>query len=276
VRRYTWLVLDITKRLLQAAEGGDAVLLASVLEPGELPLAPGARLLVERGGARMGTLGDSRLDDLVAAAAEEAFAEHSTATVYVTESGLSDRTVQGATSIYLEVVEAKPVFFIVGGGHIGRSLSKLADFLDFHVVVLDDREDFANAERLPEADEILCEDYEAAIDRYPIGPNTSVVMVTRGHKQDELALRRVLGRGAGYVGMIGSRRRTATVLEHLRDEGYDEAELARVRTPIGLSIGAETPEEIAISIMAEVIMLRRRSGTGEPMYYRPAGLRGGT
>jgi xanthine dehydrogenase accessory factor len=249
------------------------VLLASVLEPGPLSLAPGARLLVERGGARMGSLGDVRLDELVAAAAEEAFAEHSTATVYVTDSGLSERTVHGATSIYLEVVEAKPVFFVVGGGHIGRSLSKLADFLDFHVVVLDDREDFANSERLPEADEILCEDYESAIDRYPINANTSIVMVTRGHKQDELALRHALGRGAGYIGMIGSRRRTATVLEHLRDEGYDEAELARVRTPIGLSIGAETPEEIAISIMAEVIMLRRRSGTGEPMYYRPAGLR---
>jgi xanthine dehydrogenase accessory factor len=260
-------VLEITNRLLQAAEGGEPVLLASVLEAGPLNLAPGTRMLVERNGERIGSLSDPRIDDLVVAYAAEAFANHATETVYVTESGLSDRTVRGATSVYLEVVESKPVFLIVGAGHIGRSLSKLADFLDFHVAVLDDREDFANAERLPEADEVLCEDYESAIDRFPINANTAIVMVTRGHKQDELALRRCLGRGAGYLGMIGSRRRTAAVLEHLAEEGFERAELDRVRTPIGLDIGAETPEEIAISIMAEVIQLRR-GGTGAPMYFR--------
>jgi xanthine dehydrogenase accessory factor len=92
-------------------------------------------------------------------------------------------------------------------------------------------------------------------------------MVTRGHKQDELSLRKCLARGAGYVGMIGSRRRTGAVLEHLEAEGFDPVELAKVRTPIGLNIGAETPEEIAISIMAEVIMLRR-GGDGAVMYHR--------
>ncbi len=260
-------MLDITNRLLRAAEGGEPVLLASILEAGPLSVTPGARLLVERDGQRMGTLGDERIDDLVAASAAEAFANHATQTLYVTESGLSERTVRGATSVYIEVVESKPVFLIVGAGHIGRSLAKLADFLDFHVAVLDDREDFANEERLPEADDVICDDYEAALDRFPINANTSVVMVTRGHKQDELALRRCLGRGAGYLGMIGSRRRTAAVLEHLASEGFDRAELDRVRTPIGLDIGAETPEEIAISIMAEVIELRR-GGSGQPMYHR--------
>jgi xanthine dehydrogenase accessory factor len=144
---------------------------------------------------------------------------------------------------------------------------KLADFLDFHVVVIDDREDFADPQRLPEADQVLCMDYEEALDGLDINANTHVVMVTRGHKQDELALRHALGRGAGYVGMIGSRRRTATVLEHLEADGFDPAELARVRTPIGLDIGAETPEEIAIAIMAEVILLRR-GGSATPMYWR--------
>jgi xanthine dehydrogenase accessory factor len=185
---------------------------------------------------------------------------------------LSERTVAGATAIYIEAVEHKPVFLVVGAGPIGRRLAQLADMLDFHVAVLDDREEFANAERIPEADEILCEDFEEALGRYPIGPNTSVVMVTRGHKQDELSLRKVLGRGAGYVGMIGSKRRTGAVLRHLREEGFAMEDLAAVRTPIGLDIGAETPEEIAVSIMAEVILLRR-GGTGAPMYHRPAELR---
>jgi xanthine dehydrogenase accessory factor len=260
-------MLELTKRLLHAAEGGEPVLLASVLEAGPAPLTPGSRLLVEPSGATLGTLGDHALDALIAAYAPSAFASHTTETVYVAEGALSERMVRGATSVYLEVVESKPVFLVVGAGHIGRSLSKLTNFLGFHVTVLDDREDFANAERLPEADEVICDDFEAVLDRYPIGPNTYIVLVTRGHKRDELALRRCLGRGAAYLGMIGSKRRTATVLEHLRDEGFDPDELARVRTPIGLDIGAETPEEIAISIAAEVILLRR-GGTGAPMYWR--------
>jgi len=114
---------------------------------------------------------------------------------------------------------------------------------------------------------VICDDYEAALDRYTINANTSIVLVTRGHKQDEVSLRRCLGRGAGYLGMIGSKRRTATVLKHMQDEGYDPAELAKVRTPIGIDIGAETPEEIAISIMAEVVM-HRRGGSAKPMYHR--------
>ncbi len=260
------------------------MLLAAVLEPGPRPIAAGARLLVERDGSRTGALGDAELDALVAAYSASAFARHATETVYVIPAGeageeesepsatrsalaLSTRSRAGATAIYLEVVEHKPVFLVVGAGHVGRSLAKLADFLDFHVVVLDDREEFASAERLPEADEVICDDFEEALGRYPIDANTHVVMVTRGHKQDELSLRRVLGRGAAYVGMIGSKRRTGAVLEHLLAEGYPAAELATVRTPIGLDIGAETPEEIAVSILAEVVMLRN-GGAGGPMYHR--------
>ena len=265
-------MLDLTRRLMRAAEGGEPVLLAAVLEPGPRPLIAGARLLVERDASLAGTLGDTQLDALVAAYAPDAFANHAAETLYVGASQLSSRTIAGATSIYVEVVESKPVFIVVGAGHIGRSLSKLADFLDFHVVVVDDREDFANEERLPEADEVICGDYEESLGRYVINANTYIVMVTRGHKQDELSLRCCLGRGAAYLGMIGSKRRTATVIEHLRDEGFDPAELAKIHTPIGLDIGAETPEEIAISIMAEVIM-QRRGGTGATMYHRPARLR---
>jgi len=260
-------MLELTRRLLTAAEGGEPVVLASVLEAGPLAVAPGGRMLVERSGERRGSLGDPHLNDLVAAHALDAFPRHATETVYVADGGLTERVVAGATSIYVEVVEAKPVFLVVGAGHIGRSLAKLADVLDFHVVVLDDRDDFASEERLPEADRVICDDYEVALNDFPIDANTTIVLVTRGHKQDELSLRRCLGRGAGYLGMIGSKRRTTAVLDHLRDEGFPEEELAKVRTPIGLDIGAETPEEIAISITAEVIMLRR-GGHGGPMYSR--------
>jgi xanthine dehydrogenase accessory factor len=257
----------ITQRLLVAAEGGDPVLLASILEPGPRPVAPGSRLLVERDGTRAGTLGDPALDGLVTAFAREAFQNHAAETRYVSGETLVVRTVRDATAIYLEVVEARPVFLVVGAGHVGRSVARLADFLDFHVAILDDREEYADPTRVPEADEVILGDFDAELGRYPIDGRTHVVMVTRGHRQDELSLRRCLGRGAAYLGMIGSRRRTAAVLEHLAAEGFDRAELDRVRTPIGLDIGAETPEEIAVSIMAEVIALRR-GGTGAPMYYR--------
>ena len=260
-------MLELTQRLLRAAQGGEAVFLASVLEPGPRAIEAGARMLIERSGARMGSVGDPVLDDALAAFAPEAFPKHLAQTLYVSPDGLSERTIKDATAIYVEIVESKPVFMVVGAGHIGRSLAKIADFLDYHVVILDDREDFASSERVPWADEVLCDDYEAALEKYPIDSNTYITMVTRGHKQDELSLRKCLGRGAGYVGMIGSRRRTGAVLQHLRDEGFDPDELARVRTPIGLDIGAETPEEIAISIMAEVTMLRR-GGTGVVMYHR--------
>jgi len=268
-------MLELTRRIVEAAEGGEPVLVAVLIEPGpRAELVPGARLVVSRSGERLGSLGDPSLDELVAAYAPDAFERHAAESVYVGDGELSRRTIPGATCIYVEVVEPKPTFLIVGAGHIGRALAKLADFLDFHVAVIDDREEFADPQLIPEADEVICAPYDEALDRYPIGPNTYVVLVTRGHKHDELSLRHVVGRGAAYVGMIGSKRRTSAVLEHLLQDGFPLEELARVRTPIGLDIGAETPEEIAVSIMAEVIMLRR-GGKGGPMYWRPAHLRVG-
>jgi xanthine dehydrogenase accessory factor len=266
-------MLAITKRLLAAADGGEPVLLASLLEPGpDESLLQGSRLLVEADGSTLGSLGSAELDRLIADFAPGAFDEHMARTVYVDGDHLNTRTVRGATSVYVEVVEAKPTFLVVGAGHVGRSLVKLADFLDFHVAAIDDREDFADPELLPEADEVICADFEEALDSFKITSDTSIVLVTRGHKQDELSLKKCLGRGARYLGMIGSRRRSATVLEHLIEEGFSREEIAKVRTPIGLDIHAESPEEIAIAVMAEVIMLRK-GGEGAPMYYRKAALR---
>ncbi|MCE7928168.1 MAG: hypothetical protein DYG91_06660 [Chloroflexi bacterium CFX7] len=236
-------MLELTRRLLAAADGGEPVVLASVIEPGSSGLRPGSRLLIEPSGTKVGSLGDAALDALVAAYAPGVLARHAAETVYPAAGGLTTRETPGAAAIYIEAVEAKPVFLVVGAGHIGRALAKLANMLDFHVAVIDDREEYADPVLIPEAGEVICDEFETAIDRYPIGQNTVV------------------------------RRRTATVLRHLQEEGFDPGELARVRTPIGLYIGAETPEEIAVSIVAEVIMVRH-GGTGTPMYHRPAGLRG--
>jgi xanthine dehydrogenase accessory factor len=130
--------------------------------------------------------------------------------------------------------------------------------------VLDDREAFANAERFPMADRVIRGDFVEELRRFPIDGNTYVICVTRGHKQDELSLREVAASEAAYVGMIGSIRRVSTVLTHLAQEGVSREALERVHTPIGLDIGAETPEEIAVSVVAELV-LARRGGTGRKL-----------
>jgi xanthine dehydrogenase accessory factor len=134
----------------------------------------------------------------------------------------------------------------------------------FSVEVVDDRPEYANAERFPEADRITQGRFDEVLHGYPIDRNTYVVCVTRGHKHDEISLRAVAGSPAAYVGMIGSKRRVNAVLRHLIEDGVDPDAVARVHTPIGLDIGAETPEEIAVSIMAEIIM-SRRGGSGAQM-----------
>ena len=164
----------------------------------------------------------------------------------------------------IEVTERPAALLIVGAGHVGQAIASIAAIAGFSVSVLDDREAFANQERFPMADRVICGDFVDELRRYPIDAATYIVMVSRGHKQDELALREVAASAAGYVGMIGSLRRVSTVLTHLAQEGVPREALERVHTPIGLDIGAETPEEIAVSVVAELVLVRR-GGTGQKL-----------
>jgi xanthine dehydrogenase accessory factor len=169
-----------------------------------------------------------------------------------------------AYEVMVEIIEAPVTLLICGGGHIGLSLATIGEHVGFSVAVMDDRELYANRERFPMADRVMSGDFAEMLAGFPIGSNTYVVMVSRGHKQDETCLRTVVNRGAAYVGMIGSKRRVSTVLRHLAEEGLDLEALERVYTPIGFDLGAETPEEIAVSIIAELIAVRR-GGSGRPM-----------
>jgi xanthine dehydrogenase accessory factor len=272
-----------------AAAGGSPVAVATLVRVPTLGLPPGgrslgAKMLVRPDGSRLGDLGGGPFEKAVAADALAALSAVRRAAVqafYYTGGGERVRRLvaqpDAAYQVMLEVVQAKPVLLVVGAGHIGQSLTRIGEYVGFSVAVVDDRPDFASRERLPEADRILCGDLVESLRGFPIDSNTYVVLVSRGHKQDELALREVVtssarggpasGGGAAYIGMIGSRRRVSTVLQHLADDGFPREALERVRTPIGLDIGAETPEEIAVSIIAEIIQARR-GGTGGPMRER--------
>lgn len=154
-------------------------------------------------------------------------------------------------------IAATPKLVIVGGGHIGRVLAQLSVPLGFLVTVLDDRQQFANPDRFPPPMTPIAGDIAKVLKEWPIDANTYIVIVTRGHKHDETALRSVLGSPARYIGMIGSRRKIRVIFDDLKHEGAADSQLARVHAPIGLKIGAVTAEEIALSIAAELVSIRR-------------------
>ena len=263
----------IAREVLAAARGGSSVVVATVIAaPAGATPAEGAKLLVRPDGSRLGDFGSGVFEEAVAAdclAALKEFPRTFVQALYYQPRGARIHRLEAkggadAFEVMVEIIEASATLLIVGGGHIGLSLATIGAHVGFFVAVIDDREMYANAERFPMADKVLAGDVDALLRDFPIGPTTYIVLVSRGHKVDELALRQVVGRGAGYVGMIGSKRRVSTVLRHLAEEGYAVEALERVYTPIGFDIAAETPEEIAVSILAEVIAVRR-GGSGKPM-----------
>ena len=271
---------QIAREVVRAARGGPPVAAATVIRaPESCRPAVGEKLLLRADGSRLGTLGGGALEEAVAADSLNALTTTPRTPVealyYDADGARLERLAAGADAfeVLVEVTERPATLLIVGGGHIGQSLATLGAHIGLSVAVLDDREAFANQERFPMADRIICGDLREELRGFPIDSQTYIVLVSRGHKQDELSLQEVAGSKAGYVGMIGSRRRVRTVLTHLAREGVDQEALDRVHTPIGLDIGAETPEEIAVSIIAEIIAVRR-GGSGRKMSeLRPANVR---
>jgi len=163
----------------------------------------------------------------------------------------------GDTEVFIEPVTAAPRLFIFGGGHIGIPLSKMASLADFRVVVIDDRPGYATAARFPEATQVIVSDFQSSFEKLRVSPGSFIVIVTHGHKGDESVLEGALKTPARYIGMIGSKSKNEAVYSHLIAKGFTQADLDRVHAPIGLRIRAQTPEEIAVSILAEMILVRR-------------------
>lgn len=240
-------------RLARAAlDGGREVALGVVVEG---PAGLLGRRVAWDGERLLGSLGDEAADR--AATRALAGAESPAATVSLPDTSIA---------LYVERVAPPPELVIVGAGHIAVPLAAIGALLGWRVTVLDDRPEFARAERFPGADRVIVADFADPFAGVPIGPRTRLVLVTRGHRYDYDCLRAVVAMGAelAYVGMIGSRRRVRAAFEMLSAEGFDAAWLARVRAPIGLDVEARTPAEIAVAVAAEMIQAER-GGTGRPL-----------
>jgi xanthine dehydrogenase accessory factor len=243
---------SLSEELVRISEQGAAAVLATVVEvDGEVGVQPGAKCLVRDGAVVGETIGDARV--------VESILQESAVHLRAEKSKLTSLAFGGARlDVFFEVMPAPPKLIVVGAGHIAVPLVKMAKVLDFYVIVIDDRLLYANRERFPDADEVLVGDMAQLLKEMTITASCYIVLITRGHAYDEPCLRVVLPTPAKYIGMIGSRRRIKACFQRFRDEDKISEELIeKVYAPIGLDIGTETPAEIAMAILGEVIKVRR-------------------
>lgn len=243
----------LVRDLIEVKRDGAAAVLVTVVESRGLEgFGGGAKCLVRDGRIVRGSAPDPELERTLLREAAVRLSEERSGLVSVeTASG-------GQADVFFEVMPSPPKLVVVGAGHIAVPLVKMAKLMDYHVVVIDDRILFANRERFPEADEVVVGDMARTVKELDVTPSTYVVLITRGHKYDEPCLRELIHRPAKYIGMIGSKRRIKACFERFKEEeDVSEDLISRVYAPIGLDIGTETPEEIGLCILGEIIKVRR-------------------
>jgi xanthine dehydrogenase accessory factor len=263
----------VSSAVEQVLESGSRAVIATVVETVADGPVVGAKLLVRDSGETVGSLGDTEVDNAVARHAPAFLQTRDEARAIKLRDFAPDAPLAD-TKILFERVEAEPRLVIAGAGHVGASLARLGALVGHHVTLIDDRAEFVDPEIFSVGTHasgmqhaggvrtVAADDWRRAVrDAIGNGRGVSVAIVTRGHKQDEECLRAAIESKPDYVGMIGSKRRTNIVLDKLREEGADENELKKVRAPIGLDIGAVSPEEVAVSILAEIVA-ERRGGEG--------------
>jgi len=228
------------------------------------PRNVGRKMLVSESGPMVGSFGDVALDKAVAQRATEFLAARDEAHLFQVHDFASELTEWAGASILFERLEPEPRLVICGAGHVGAALARLASLTGYKATLIDDRADFVVRARFPDdrIELIAATNWNDAV-RQAIGNGrgVSVAVVTRGHNEDEECLRGVISTDADYVGLIGSKRRTNIVLDRLREAGADLEKLSKVHAPVGLDIGAVTPEEVALAILAEMVA-ERRGGKG--------------
>ena len=239
--------MDIHARIVELLEKEENFCLATVLDSNRADIRPGQKAIVRLNKTLEGTLGSAQLDTRLDRLAQQALKKNKSAVVEI----------EPGCSVFLNVICADAQLVICGAGHIALPLAQFSQKLGFQVTVIDDRSDFANPARFPGCN-IIAENFNDALRGLTFGPATYVVVITRGHEHDVDCLIEIIDKKTVYVGLIGSRRRVRFVLEALAEKGLPQERLNDVFTPIGLPIGAESPEEIAVSIVSELVCVRRK------------------
>jgi xanthine dehydrogenase accessory factor len=258
--------VDLFEEIVKMRRAGQRAALATIVHTnGSIPSYESSRMLVREDGSISGTIGGGCVEAEVWAAAKDVMQMESPRKMVFNlnnEASYDNGLICGGTlEVFVEPILPQPVVYLFGGGHVSIAVAKAAFAAGFDIAVVDDRESFANKERFPMAQDIHTS-YEDAFAKIQPNVATYLIIVTRGHKEDMRVLAWAVRTDARYVGMIGSKRKVLSVYKALEEEGYKPEEFERVYAPMGLEIGALSPEEIAISIVAELIAVRRNALKG--------------
>jgi xanthine dehydrogenase accessory factor len=258
----------IYRTLLDAKRDGRPTALATVIRArGSVPRHATSKMLVFPDGQIVGTVGGGELESRTIEASKESIRSGQARLESYSLAGPREDAVGvcgGQVEVFIEPILPPPTLLVLGCGHVGVAVAHLAKWLGFRVVVTDDREELCSQAHVPDADRYLPGEIGEVLSQLPLDHQTYAVAVTRGYPFDVAAVPILLESAVPYIGVIGSRRRWATTVEELTSQGFKEEDLQRIKSPVGLHLGAETPEEIAVSIMAEIIMFRNR-GVIEPV-----------
>ncbi|MCS5422628.1 MULTISPECIES: XdhC family protein [Psychrilyobacter] len=257
------IMLEIAKRI---DRGEKAALVTLTGVDGSSPGKSGSIMGVFFDHTTLGTIGGGNLEFQVINSAIEAMkiGENREFEFTLAAEGSLDMICGGKVRGYIKVFQRRRKLVIAGGGHLGVDLYKLGKYLNMYTVIIDDREEYVNEERFPEADELLCGDIGEILKNYSLDEGSYLVIVTRGHLGDKDALKAVVGRKIAYAGMIGSRKKVVESYRDLMDEGVDKEDLLKIYSPVGLDISNGDPAEIALGIMAEILQVKN-NGTGKHM-----------
>jgi xanthine dehydrogenase accessory factor len=255
--------MDLYEEIVRLRKDGRRGAVATIVNVrGSIPSFKTAKMLVRDDGSILGTIGGGCVEAEVWQAAREVMESEKprTLTFDLNQDPKYDTGLVcgGTLEIFVEPILPPAELFIFGAGHVAASLYKVARIAGFDVTIIDDREAYANRERFPEAQQVIAEDFDKAAAKLLPSESSYIVIVTRGHRDDMRMLRWAVQTPARYIGMIGSKRKTITIFKELQNEGLAAHLFDRVHAPVGLDIGAITPEEIAVSITAELIAARRK------------------
>jgi len=263
IAKLVGMELDVYDEVVRLRKEGKKAALATIVKiRGSVPSFQTAKMLVREDGSTVGSVGGGCVEADVWAAAQDAIKDEKSRVMSfdLTDDSMADSGLicGGKLDIFIEPVLPVPRAVIFGAGHISTQLSKIATTAGFKTWIVDDRPIYANEARFPEAERVFSDSFESAFSEITPDENTYIIIVTRGHQDDENVLRWAMGTNARYVGMIGSKRKVKTIAKKLESEGISSEQLKRAHMPIGLDIGAFVPEEIAVAIVAEMIHYRRR------------------